>query len=274
MIKDLALGSVKVCDFNFQHGRFDQASHFHTYHGAGALGLSCKTHHSSIGCWTLVTTSRYILRGSMDTDADANANALRILLDAKVIATASCLAFVWMVYLLLRPDPEAAVDFALPAPSPCSPGWKGQALDRPSIKVPGSSAIQCYSPLTGEYLGLVNPSTPDRIDRIISRAAVAQKSWSQSTFAQRRKVLKTLLKFILDNQESIIRAACLDSGKTRVDALFGEVLVTAEKIKWTITHGENALRPDRRPTNLLMFYKVNEIIYEPLGVVAACVSWK
>lgn len=68
--------------------------------------------------------------------------------------------------------------------------------------------------------------------------------------------------------------ACLDSGKTPVDAYFGEILVTLEKIEWTIKHGERALRPDRRPTNLLMCYKTNEVRWEPMGVVAAAVSWK
>lgn len=71
-----------------------------------------------------------------------------------------------------------------------------------------------------------------------------------------------------------MRAACLDSGKTRVDAALGEILVTAEKLAWTIKHGEAALRPERRPTNLLMLYKRNEVRWEPLGVVGACVSWK
>lgn len=198
----------------------------------------------------------------------------RVMLDAKFIATATCLVLAVVLYLTLRPDSERAVEFSTPAPEQCSPNWRGKELDQPSIKVPGSTAIQCYAPATGHYLGLVNPSTPDRIDRTIAKAAAAQQEWKKSTFAQRRRVLKTLLKFILDNQEEIIRAACLDSGKTRTDALFGEVLVTVEKLKWTIDHGENALLPDRRPTNLLMFYKRNEVRYEPLGVVAACVSWK
>jgi acyl-CoA reductase-like NAD-dependent aldehyde dehydrogenase len=82
-----------------------------------------------------------------------------------------------------------------------------------------------------------------------------------------------MLTYILDNQEAIARAACLDSGKTRIDGSFGEILVTAEKLKWTIDHGEKALKPERRPTNFLMMYKKNEVRWEPLGVVAACVSW-
>lgn len=78
---------------------------------------------------------------------------------------------------------------------------------------------------------------------------------------------------MLTHQDDIATAACLDSGKTRVDALFGEILVTVEKLKWTIDHGEKALQPSSRPTNLLMMYKSNSVVYEPLGVVAACVSW-
>jgi hypothetical protein len=192
-----------------------------------------------------------------------------------VILTVACLTAAYLFHrLVVRNDGEQPVPFSVPAPEPCRPGWRGKALDRPTIKVSGSTAIQCYAPATAEYLGLVNPATPDRIDRLVQRAAAAQKSWARSTFAQRRRVLRTLLHFLLENQEDIIRAACLDSGKTRVDALFGEVLVTAEKLKWTIDHGERALSPDSRPTNLLMFYKKNHIIYEPLGVVAACVSWK
>ena len=81
-------------------------------------------------------------------------------------------------------------------------------------------------------------------------------------------------RFILDNQDTIATVACLDSGKTKIDAILGEILVTVEKLKWTIKHGEKALRPEKRPTNFLMMYKKNEVRWEPLGVVAACVSWK
>jgi acyl-CoA reductase-like NAD-dependent aldehyde dehydrogenase len=77
----------------------------------------------------------------------------------------------------------------------------------------------------------------------------------------------------MENQEDICKIACLDSGKTMIDAQLGEILVTVEKLRWTILHGEKALTPSRRPTNLLMAYKKNVVRYEPLGVVAALVSW-
>jgi len=142
-----------------------------------------------------------------------------------------------------------------------------------SCQIPGSSAIQCYAPATGQLLGLINPSTPASVDRALDAAHAAQEKWRSTTFSQRRAVLKSLLRHVLENQEQICRIACLDSGKTMVDAHLGEILVTAEKLQWTIKHGEKALRPSRRPTNLLMAFKRNEVRYEPLGVVAALVSW-
>ncbi|KAI9809323.1 MAG: hypothetical protein M1825_002614 [Sarcosagium campestre] len=85
---------------------------------------------------------------------------------------------------------------------------------------------------------------------------------------------ETTEKLDAKNQETISRVACLDSGKTWIDASLGEILVTVEKLQWTIKHGEKALKAERRPTNLLLAYKINEVRWEPLGVVAACVSWK
>lgn len=159
------------------------------------------------------------------------------------------------------------------APAPPRPSHPQTPRPNDPPQIPGSSAIQCYAPATGQLLGLINPSTPSGLDRAIAQASAAQQTWAHTTFRQRRAVLRSMLRHVLDNQHELARIACLDSGKTMVDAQLGEILVTAERLKWTLEHGEAALSPDRRPTNLLMKYKRNEIWYEPLGVVAALVSW-
>ncbi|KAF1916843.1 Aldehyde/histidinol dehydrogenase [Ampelomyces quisqualis] len=178
-----------------------------------------------------------------------------------------------IIWFFCRADPEAPVKYTVEPPEEAKPGWKGELLEKPALKVSGSSLIQCYAPATGQALGRINPSTADGIDRAIAKAKAAQVKWAQVSFIQRRKVLKTMLKFILENQEIIARIACLDSGKTMVDASLGEILVTAEKLRWTIKHGEKSLKSEQRDTSFLMMYKSNEVIWEPLGVVAACVSW-
>ncbi|KAL2055014.1 hypothetical protein ABVK25_004836 [Lepraria finkii] len=195
-------------------------------------------------------------------------------LEISIFVISIVLIFTVFNYTVLNDSDEQPVNFEIPVPKQCDPEWKGELLEQPGIKVSGSSAIQCYCPANGRLLGLVNPSTPEGIDRAIAKAKEAQIKWAKTTFKQRRKVLKTLLKYILDNQEAIATVACLDSGKTKIDASLGEILVTVEKLKWTIQHGEKALKPERRPTNLLMMYKYNDVRWEALGVLAACISWK
>ncbi|KND87366.1 putative aldehyde dehydrogenase-like protein [Tolypocladium ophioglossoides CBS 100239] len=166
--------------------------------------------------------------------------------------------------------PSRPTLYAVPPPKIPSPAT---TVEQTTIKLPGSSAIQCYAPATGQFLGLVNASSAGAIDRSVAAAAAAQPGWAGTSFAQRSAVLRTLMRHVMDHAEDICRIAALDSGKTLVDAQLGEILVTVEKIQWTLKHGERALRTERRPTNLLMAYKHNTVRYEPMGVVAALVSW-
>lgn len=56
----------------------------------------------------------------------------------------------------------------------------------------------------------MNPSTPDGIDRAIAKAKKAQEEWSKTTFKQRRRVLKTLLKYIAMIHINGIRSHIID----------------------------------------------------------------
>lgn len=58
-----------------------------------------------------------------------------------------------------------------------------------------------------------------------------------------------------------------------LDAGLGEILTTAAKLDWLLDHGARVLRPETRRSSLLTIYKHAEVHFEPLGVVAALVSW-
>lgn len=58
-----------------------------------------------------------------------------------------------------------------------------------------------------------------------------------------------------------------------IDAALGEVLTTCSKLDWLLRYGEKYLLPETRSSPLLLGYKKSEVHYEPLGVVAAIVSW-
>ncbi|KAL4898649.1 Aldehyde/histidinol dehydrogenase [Aspergillus ambiguus] len=192
---------------------------------------------------------------------------------------------VYLGCLFVQGQREAPVSFNVPIP----PEIRANATIRKWEDVQGEEKkvlegqargqwneklIMSYCPADGRVLGSgIKPATPDDVDRAVQAAKTAQIEWSKTSFTERRKVLKTLLKYVLEHQDELATVCCLDSGKTKVDACFGEILVTAEKLKWTIDHGEKALTPESRPTNFLMMYKKNMVTYEPLGVVSACVSW-
>lgn len=52
-----------------------------------------------------------------------------------------------------------------------------------------------YCPADGTVLGTgIKPATPETVDQAIKAAQNAQIEWARTSFAARRKVLRTLLK--------------------------------------------------------------------------------
>lgn len=58
--------------------------------------------------------------------------------------------------------------------------------------------------------------TPADVKEACQKARKAQADWSTTSFAERRKVLGSLLRYVVQNQETICKVAARDSGKTSV----------------------------------------------------------
>ena len=65
----------------------------------------------------------------------------------------------------------------------------------------------------------------------------------------------------------LIIDAAVFKGKPLVDANFGEVLVTCEKITWLLKEGEKWLKPESRSTSSMMFYKKARVEYVPVRIL-------
>ena len=135
--------------------------------------------------------------------------------------------------------------------------------------------IPCYDPGNLELLGSgrCEVDSPQAVATKVELAAAAQAKWATSSFAQRRLLLRTIQRFILDNQATICEVSARDSGKPLVDAAFGEVMVTLEKIAWLCAEGEAWLAPEPRSAGVMMFYKRARVEYHPVGVMGAVVPW-
>ena len=149
-------------------------------------------------------------------------------------------------------------------------------VSQPTAKAHEPSAkldqIHCVNPATGAPLGSVRVDSPADVDAAVARAKLAQKTWAKSSFAERRRLLGALLAYTVEHKEEICAEVQRGSGKTRENALLGEIWPACEKLRWTIANGEKHLKPEKVSSGLLK-HKTARLEYHPLGVVAAIIPW-
>lgn len=180
--------------------------------------------------------------------------------------------FSWMQYWTSQNVPSIYPDGILvEAPAGILPPTTSTAARTRGSK--DSMMIPCRDPGTMELLGYAPAMTAGQVHASIEKAKAAQKEWKYSTFAQRRRVLSVLLKYVMEHQEEICVISSKDSGKPMVDCAFGELIVTCEKIRWLMSEGERWLAPEQRSAGRMMFYKKARVEYVPLGVVGAIVPF-
>ena len=105
------------------------------------------------------------------------------------------------------------------------------------------SVIECKSPITGERFADMPVDDAASVRAAIARAREAQASYAAQGFAVRRRVLRSILDAVVANADSICDAVVRDSGKTRENAMLGEVMPICEKLRWNIKRSEALLRP-------------------------------
>ncbi|MBK8262033.1 MAG: aldehyde dehydrogenase family protein [Nannocystis sp.] len=141
---------------------------------------------------------------------------------------------------------------------------------RPST--PSEASIRCFDPATGEWLGDVPVASPDEVRARVQRAHEAQRAWGTSSFGERRRLLKKILAHLLEHTDELCQMICRDAGKTLENAVMGEIWPVCEKLRYTIAHGEAALRP-RRVSPGMLLHKTATIEYHPLGVIGVICPW-
>lgn len=154
--------------------------------------------------------------------------------------------------------------------------------------------------------------SPVEVTNAVGRAASAAKTFNKTSISQRKIILQSLLDWLVAESETLCRMAARDTGKTSecivqrqgevvssaeqqilnpvaltvVDAFLGEILVTAEKLRWILANVDHVLADESRsyvqhalsyfistqsspnlsPSNpLLLLHKRSKVVYEPLG---------
>jgi acyl-CoA reductase-like NAD-dependent aldehyde dehydrogenase len=132
--------------------------------------------------------------------------------------------------------------------------------------------IECYEPATLRPLGFVPVTAPETLPEIVARAQKAQQSWAKTPFSERKKVLGFILDYVLTHADQLVDVVARDAGKTRHNAMLGEVWPVVEKARWTIKHGERYLASETVSSGMFV-HKRARIEYAPLGVIAVIAPW-
>ena len=136
-----------------------------------------------------------------------------------------------------------------------------------------SGRLDTVNPATLEVIGSVPDMDEGEVRQAVQRARAASRTWGRLDFGERREQLLSVRDRLLDRAEDVVSRVCEETGKTRFEAAFTEVIVTAELIGHYAKHGEKALEPKRVPTGVFGPSKRAYTVYEPLGVVAVISPW-
>ena len=136
--------------------------------------------------------------------------------------------------------------------------------------------MDAINPATNEKITTVRAFTPDEVNECVRRARVAQAEWAETSSGERRAVLQDIMHAVVEQQDTICHLSMQDTGKTRtppphhdttrhatrhdthnsissrvcrvcggisgMEAEYGEILTTCEKIRHLIRNGEDALK--------------------------------
>jgi acyl-CoA reductase-like NAD-dependent aldehyde dehydrogenase len=132
----------------------------------------------------------------------------------------------------------------------------------------------CRNPATGEILGYSPLTDLQELEQIISRAKIAQKSWSKLNVRERVRYMLRIRDYLVQHAEKISEAISKDNGKTRVDALTTEVLPAAMAVSYYTRHAKKFLKTRYLcPGNILLLNKLSKIVRMPYGVVGVISPW-
>eukprot|EP01040_Poterioochromonas_malhamensis_P025058 gene25058-31166_t len=62
--------------------------------------------------------------------------------------------------------------------------------------------VYLWDPSTFDYFGEIPAMSAEEVKQAVQKARIAQKTWRKSSFTKRRELMRTMLRYITENQET------------------------------------------------------------------------
>jgi succinate-semialdehyde dehydrogenase / glutarate-semialdehyde dehydrogenase len=129
-------------------------------------------------------------------------------------------------------------------------------------------ALQSINPATGETLATFATLVPGEVAVKLAAAAAAFRSWKNTPFDERARLLTRAADILVDESGQFGRLMTLEMGKPLVAGI-DEAKKCARGLRYYAEHGARLLADEHVATEA----KASYIRYEPLGVVLAIMPW-
>ncbi len=136
------------------------------------------------------------------------------------------------------------------------------------------SALRSFNPATGEELGSVPVTPPERVQAVVAEVAAVQPFWAALPLGDRARYLERAAQVVIDEGDQIRDLIVTEQGRPRNEALSMEVLPSIDALDWIARTGPEVLAAERLPTDQLYLRgRSAAVAFEPLGVVAVLSPW-
>jgi acyl-CoA reductase-like NAD-dependent aldehyde dehydrogenase len=123
-------------------------------------------------------------------------------------------------------------------------------------------------PVTGEIIGSVAVTPPERIDEIIADVAKVQPLWALLRVKDRARYMRRMAQSVIDDFDELQEALAREHGRPRAEIAALELLAAIDALIWIADDGADVLGGRSVGINRSMaIAKRARIAYEPYGVV-------
>jgi acyl-CoA reductase-like NAD-dependent aldehyde dehydrogenase len=130
-------------------------------------------------------------------------------------------------------------------------------------------ALLARDPATGEAIGRVAVTPPERIEEVVQEVAKVQPLWALLQLKDRARYMRRMAQAVIDDFDELQESIAREQGRPRADVAAQELLAAIDALIWIADEGAEVLGARRVATSRsLSIAKRARIAYVPYGVVA------
>lgn len=139
--------------------------------------------------------------------------------------------------------------------------------DPPQAQAPRT--LESRNPATGEVLGSVTTTPPERVDGVVAAAGRVQPLWALLRIEDRARYMRRMAQAIIDEFDDLVQAVGREQGRPRAEVATLELLPAIDALIWIADDGAKVLGGRRVGIHRSMsLAKRARVAYEPYGTIA------